>query len=241
MKKFLSVLAVGLMAGAVYAGNDIRFFFDTLGVGEGESRTPSADVLNYTNPSEVGSARFYLYAEFLEANTEFLGVDMNIRVDGAGSITDWHIYNAAGAAGDRWNGIGNATGPGPVTRIESIAMVNVNAFGLKNDVLAELLDTNHYRKSADDGGSTAGTTLMGWIDVMNTGGGDAEVFMEVGPLLMASVGATPDDLVYFGYGDDPVGQQDAGASSTLADATVTPEPTSLALLGLGVLALRRRR
>ena len=51
------------------------------------------------------------------------------------------------------------------------------------------------------------------------------------------------DEVYLGFGDENAGVMgnSFNVGSPIAEATIVPAPSSLMLLGLGVLALRRRR
>jgi hypothetical protein len=104
-----------------------------------------------------------------------------------------------------------------------------------------LADTLQYRRPEEDGGSVAGTTLLGFVDVQRSPGEKrADVFLAMGE---AGFGAfnSLERSVYFGFGDDPLPAFGSpGRRSEMADATVVPEPSSIALLLGPFLAYPRR-
>lgn len=250
MRKFIVALAIaGLTAGIAQAQTEIgRLFFEdkvTYGANNGGADLDSElgargtpDVLSFGNPvNTTGAARFYLFWESHLASMKMNSIDIDVRAVGAGSISAWNIYNTNISIQTRWNGIGNKTGGASVSEITQIAMINVTQFGVQNNATANTQDP-HYNRNVEDGGSVRGTTLLGWVDVVGT---NVELFIDVGPALIARSGGTPQDRVFFGFGDASVQVSPANNTSTAFDAKVTPEPASLALLGLGALALRRRR
>lgn len=252
MRKLIAALAIaGLTVGLAQAQTEIgRLFFQDkadymannggadLDSELGARGTP--DVLTYANPDgTAASARYYLFWESHLANMKMNSIDIDIRAVGAGNISAWNIYNTNISIQTRWNGIGNKTGGAAVSEITQIAMINVTQFGVQNNATANTQDP-HYNRNVEDGGSVRGTTLLGWVDVARTGA-SVELFIDVGPALIARSGGNPNDRVFFGFGDASVQVSPANNTSTAFDARLTPEPASLALLGLGALALRRRR
>ena len=83
------------------------------------------------------------------------------------------------------------------------------------------------------------STVLGWVEVGGAPGG--EIFFEVGDITIIRTEGTYDD-VYFGFGDEGDGIMGnmVDRRSSMADATIIPEPASLLLLGLAGLAIRRR-
>jgi MYXO-CTERM domain-containing protein len=256
------MIVVGLAASAALAQDEgFRFFFDTVGVNEPAAR-PAATALGFTNPiaPDAGGAgagqRLYIYLGYGTNNQNFSSVNLRVTVSGVGGIIrTGQLWNhVAGLA--RWQ-----TYPGTATMTPnqttwdfgSLVKVGGGGYGARNNdgTGANGPDTpgstgptqtadSHFR--ADDG-SSFGTTLLGYIDVDNTNFGLSSVSVKLGSGGSGSAGVTVGngDFVYFGFGDAGTTNK-ANRTSANADATVrTPEPASMALLGLGALALRRRR
>lgn len=178
MHKFLGTLiCCGLLFSTARAQDepDLRFFFDTRGVGEKEKR-PDPDPLGLTNPTVTAGAedpvRFYLYAEYQEPNQSTgRSFVLSIAVDGDGMFSSWLIYNNF-AGGPRWDGMANSAGRN-VKRI-----VRVKAIALINPGLGQYEGDPHYLPPEKDGGSKAGTTLVGFVDVVRRGSESVRVHLE---------------------------------------------------------------
>lgn len=228
---FVAVVAMAVLnAGTANAQPNqprLRLFFDEAGVGEKEKRV---DPLSFVNPDVAAdSARFYLYTEYGN-DDENWSMDLNIALEGDGEFAGWQIYNTFISV-PRWNEVGNASGSGGKF-IKSTFMVAIITPGATNNRAARDGD-GHFAADGDQ----FGTTLLGYIDVTRNNG-DVEVFLEVGRRGIApQENGTPDDEYAFGFGDPPVRH----GRSMLWDARLTPEPTTLALLALGGLAVLRPR
>ena len=103
---------------------------------------------------------------------------------------------------------------------------------------ADNADSRHYRREWDSQGGGLGTTLLGYVVTV---GSDGLLWITVESPIFARLGGSSQDLVYFGFGDDPVTAGAIGERTRLPDAIRVPEPAGLTLLGLGALAIRRRR
>lgn len=233
MRKLLTIIAVAGLAGAAFAQSDtFRFFFDKAGAAEG---SPNAGPSANENPTIVNSGTLYIYLMYGAAGQEFNSISLDFNVTGAASITGVDVYNhpivaPSSPAGPRWNSV-DETG--------DFDAFKITEFGAKN--VGNMSGDTHYTTGGFSGAN--GSTLLGKIDVTFTGGaGDpaAQIRMANGSLTNARVGGGNTDNVYFGFGDAST-KNKVGRSSADPDAYVTPEPTTLALLGLGALALRRRR
>ncbi len=241
MRKLFATCVVGLLV-VGSANGQIRIFFDTEGVGEQEDRG-TVDPLSYGNPEVDGTAgpvRLYIYGEFLGENDLWLAINFDITPEGPdATIVGGSTYNHRTLNGRRWSSRGGTINPDGAFEFRSAWIGNPGEMplGMWNWPDADINDPKHYRRAWDSQGGGLGTTLLGYVDVE---GADGSLWMTVEPPIFARLGATPDDFVHFGYGDASVGTGAIGERTTIADATVVPEPAGLMLLGLGVLALRRR-
>ncbi len=255
MKRLLATCVMALLVVGT-ANAQLRIYLDPVGVGVQEARTVETD---YGNPVVgPGAGRLYIYGEFLENDALWLGVSFNINIDtGDATFTDMVRYNTFTQLGPRWSGpvVGGFINNPQNASFRAAAIVNpqVSAGGLWNWDAAEATahtgspfpnaddrDANHYRRACDSHGGGRGTTLLGYFDYAENTGGSSDVFMTVeDPAFALYLGGN--GRVNFGYGDDSVAGNELGVRTTMADATIVPEPASLMLLGLGALALRRRR
>ena len=249
MRKLLATCVVGLFV-VGSANGQIRIFFDTEGVGEQEDRG-TVDPLSYGNPEVDGTAgpvRLYLYGEFLGENDLWLALNFDITADGSATLSDPTMYNHRNGNGPRWSSSSGAMN-GDTASFRSAWIGNPNQFpnGMWNwdepyatartgnpFNAADNADDKHYRRGWDSQNGELGTTLLGYIDV---DGDDGSLWLTIAS---PGFGFGGQHQIYFGYGDAPIPGFAYGVRTEIADATVVPEPASLMLLGLGVLAVRRR-
>lgn len=239
MKKLIATLFIGTLVASANAQLTGRLFFDLAGNGGAQS-DPHPGGLALNNPVVNQSGRLYIYWQFGVPSGQgqnVLGLNYNVTVDG-GTITSAYNYQPTinVVSQPRWQNVPGNPAPNPSVNpgggSQRFTAVNINAFGLKNDAAAVALDQGY-----DDGSNS---TILGYVDVESAG--TADVWLTVDALGIAIMGGSPNDRIYMGFGDDPVPAGGApGTRTSIADATIVPEPASLMLLGLGALALRRRR
>jgi hypothetical protein len=263
---FVAGLAVGA-ANAQFGDEGIRFFFDEFDVSDATARTALDPDLSFVNPTAANGlgadagTPLYVYAAYGTNNQSMSSVGLTINITGPGVFRSGSVYNHLCNPVNRWQTIPTAS---PVNGSTSWAWGNVvkvgaGGYGARNNDSTgangasspgstgptQTADS-HFR--ADDG-STFGTTLIAVAYIDNTSGvaetpGTASVSVKFANGASGNAGetVTAGDTVYFGFGDAGT-QNKAGRTSASPDAYVyaTPEPATLALIGLGVLALRRRR
>ena len=259
MKRLLATCVVALLIAGT-ANAQLRIFFDnTPGAGVdlfGNRTIPTAYGNPVVDPAVPGSERLYIYAEFLGENDLWIAANFDITVDGGSTVAEVARYNAFTRFGLRWTGpaVGGTVGPANVGHFRSAKILNpaLEAGGIWNwdqaestrrignpAAEADVADPSHYRRAWDSQGGGLGTTLLGYVDIIPSAGGS--IYLTVEAQIFARLDSTPEDFVNFGYGDDSVGTGEIGVRTSIADATIVPEPASLMLLSLGALALRRRR
>ena len=250
MKRLLATCVVGLLIAGT-ANAQVRIFLATEGVAENDARV--AETL-YENPEGQGARRLYIYGEFLNENDLWLAANFNITPEGPNkTIVGGSTYNHRTGNGRRWTSRGGELNPDGAWEFRSAWIGDPSEFpgGMWNwdeahataqtgDPFnaADNSDDKHYVRAWDSQGGGLGTTLLGFIDV---DGDNGSLWMTVESPIFARIGPGPDDQVNFGYGDASVGTGEIGVRTDIAEATSVPEPASLVLLGLGALALRRRR
>ena len=252
MRELTAIYAVALLLVGT-ADAQLRVFFDTAGVGENEDRG-TVDPLSYGNPVVDGTAgpvRLYIYAEYLGENALWLAANFDVTVDGSAALSNPTIYNHRTGNGRRWSARG--------TRLNNPTNASFRAAWVGNPAefpggmwnwdeafatartgnpfnAADNADDKHYRRAWDSQNGELGTTLLGYVDVE---GDDGSLWLTIESPGFGGGGGQAQ--IYFGYGDPPIPGSAFGVRTEIADATVVPEPAGLMLLGLGVLAMRRRR
>ena len=252
MRKLFAVVAcLGLFA-AVANADSFHFYFSTYGAGFTDAmgtdpvptQVPDEYVGGY-NPTVVEGETVYVWVYMGDSASSINGLAMTFDKDGAMplnpplmlvpsqlfafapfAVTRWHADSDFDPIPDGlWNGIalGGATGIGPANLNDPSHITGI-AFNL------------HY--------------LVGEITV----GEVCDVWMGTGPGVSESSDTHPYD-VYYGFTegppgppfppppgipDGPVDGYAVDQFTLYPDLHVIPEPASLLLLGLGVLALRRR-
>ncbi|TWT40300.1 hypothetical protein RAS1_40080 [Phycisphaerae bacterium RAS1] len=183
--------------------------------------------------------------------TGFQNYVIDIR-DGDAVITDVALYNlnmvvdlgddgAPGGGDDitatRWSAVNEGVGERtPV--VSGISMLSLSGtMGIRNGSLPIGGDP-HFRGAAENR-----ATLVGHIDVSP---GSGRVFIRHGlTAASATTGAVippPDAFIRLGFGDeDTVYTGGASGDSPIPEATLTPEPGTLMLLGAASLVSLRRR
>ena len=240
-KALVALIFVLILCGPAHA--DLRLFFDKTPTLDRGDLTEHAGVLAFENPVVQPDERLYLYFEFHEAPIQWFAVSFDLMAED-GLITRAHMFNAVGQIVNpleqRWDGAAPNPAVTPGVATVEFHGAEIFRFGLDNGVLADFRDVHQFRRPGDDGGSIAGTTLLGFVEVAPLAGVElSEVFLSVGPGAFAANHPGPHQ-VFFGFGDDPI-EMIPGARSSLPDAIVVPEPGAFALLVLGGLLVARRR
>jgi len=249
MRKFIALFAVALLAMPVYAGG-LRFFFAEYGEADDDNggvNITQAPAL--TNPVVAGpGATLYLWAQMIGTPTtqSWYGIGVDVRYySNDGTITGWDFYNYGNAAstyGKRWEGVGQGAlvDNGPYDAVEGNNMVRVTqGRGVNNTAIAMNNDT-HFTGWLVGDRTLPKETLLGRFDFSGTG----TVKLTVNSNGIYRLDAVPPlgENVYLGFGDEGEGLHgdSFNTETSIYEALITPEPTSLLLLGLGALVLRRR-
>ena len=230
------VVSTALLLASAANARDVpfRLFFDTSGnAAANNAPHPGEATLGFDNPIlPDGGGRLYLYAMFMQTDTNVYSPNMDIVIDG-GTITEAWNYNGegqdtrGGPDSQRWKFANPNPLTHPNTSVVEFTAANITGFGLKNDATHALFDIQY-----DDSISEFGTTLLGYVDVANDPGQMAEVRYRVGQIGFAIEGGLGD--LFFGFGDGP-------NENPLPDATIVPEPATLIMFCLASLLLSRRR
>jgi hypothetical protein len=200
--------------------------------------------LAFENPVIPSGGRLNIYAEFLREQQWWQWASFDVEID-RGRITRAHYFNDtrqityAWGTDERWN----VARPNPPSapnapRVEFLGAA-INRFGLESGPAVRFADTLQYRRPEEDGGSVAGTTLLGFVDVeLDPGFEQAEVFVTIGEGGFHAVNGT-ERVVFLGFGDDPLPANQRHTRTPLPEAVVIPEPGTLLTL-LTVVVCRWR-
>jgi len=191
------------------------------------------------NPVVSGGARLYIWGQVVggDGNAQYISDGFNVVATGTGAIGAVNIYNYnnTDAGIKRWQAFNAGTlTPQKLDNVRLACSPGSGSFGIR--------DKNLFNADGQYDATTK-STLLGYVDVTGTSGG---LFFQVGNLGIARAGASIEP-VYFGVGDENLGllgnskQLPSGnESGFILDAKFVPEPTSLLLIALGGLMLRRR-
>ena len=183
----------------------------------------------------------HLYFEPDAADSRYLGIAVNIEtssplvVNGTAlQVVNPDVTVAGVAVGTRWNDpVGGAIGDG-TELFRNLAGVNVTARGLDAANIG-----GQPGVFLDEGfDPTSAAFYFGQVTLRAESAGVAELFLSVGNTLIAREGDTAESsvMVQFGAGDIAVSGAVAGATGTVADATITvlgdpPEDNGPEILG----------
>jgi hypothetical protein len=230
---FIAGVCVGTAAGQRAPVG--RLYFDVAG-NDGMESSPRVGPTAQVNPElPDGGGRLFLYWQFGHEEQRMYAAGFDIEVFG-GQLAQAYLYKPTLQLGmERWYSARPNPPETPGGGLASFFGANVFEVGLRNRAGFEQTD-----QQFDPIDGPFGSTLLGYVDVVNDSGVPAEVFFRGNLYGIAEQGGWPDDTVYFGFGDGAV--RTISSISALADATIVPEPSSLTVLALTATGwlLRRR-
>ncbi len=254
MKKILTtaaLLAIGVSAAQAQVG--ARYFLSLAGLSDANDTQSAALAPSSTvaDPSvDTGGAassyRFYLWADLSPGTTapltDLKGINLSFNTTGDVQITATNLWQRVLDDGgtpedpsddlNRW-----ASAPG----LQNWASQSVN-LAPAVAVLEPGLTTRTATTSLDNQDRPGGLWLFGYIEVSATTGGDIQINNDASGFLQGTGAA---NRIFLGN-DDAVGGPAEIAGQPISytngspEATITPEPASLAMLALAALGIRRR-
>lgn len=215
-----------------------RFWFSLSGVDEFQpiDGTPGefTDFFTGVNPellANIGLARLYVWGTrdpFAGGNYYDISWDITAYVtEGDVRFVDSRMYNYFTPDGrPRWDAMQQGTLL-PNKLDDAIMVAGSGGYGFT------------YKPTDVQYDPQTDSMLLGFVELQMSPDARAEIFFGVGP---SGMGEIPNQALLFGWGDDPVPEID-GRESTLADATIVPEPATLllALAAAGAARVGRRR
>ncbi|MGE0479802.1 MAG: PEP-CTERM sorting domain-containing protein [Phycisphaerae bacterium] len=224
--------------------NLVRLWFSTTGVAENEpiAGTPAEfrapfDGDNPVLDGAAGTHRLYIWGSILtrlpNAITRLatLSLDVELRVErGMAHFRDHRFYNVVAPPYRRWDAVDQGSRASYL--IDDVLAVAVTGAGLYEDAGANDLQFDFATASY----------LLGFADIEASSDAIAQIYFGIGRNGIQIHGAGPTDSgIFFGWGDVALYPDIGGPRSALADAFIVPEPGTLVLLGVGSLAIMRRR